>query len=149
MPEQMTHQFRILLVEDDESSYDPITRWLKEEGYVVRLATSYREAKSALETDHFHLAIIDMRLVDEDQKNEEGLQLLEDIEQLQLQNIMPTIVITAHPQFASKAWELKADRLVIKEAGFLKKLLGVVRELQQEKVRINFDLEYVSDSLNV
>lgn len=151
MPEPMitTHQFRILLVEDDESSYDPITRWLKEEGYVVRLATSYREAKSALETDHFHLAIIDMRLVDEDQKNEEGLQLLEDIEQLQLQNIMPTIVITAHPQFASKAWELKADRLVIKEAGFLKKLLGVVRELQQEKVRINFDLEYVSDSLNV
>lgn len=149
MPDQMTHQFRILLVEDDESSYDPISRWLKEEGFVVRLATSYREAKSALETDHFHLAIIDMRLVDEDKNNEEGLQLLEDIEQLQLQNIMPTIVITAYPQFASKAWELKADRLVIKEAGFLRKLMSVVQDLKEEKVRINFNLEYVSDSLNV
>lgn len=150
MPEPtIPHQFRILLVEDDESSYDPISRWLKEDGYVVRLATSYREAKSALETDHFHLAIIDMRLVDEDPNNEEGLQLLEDIEQLQLQNIMPTIVITAYPQFASKAWELKADRLVIKEAGYLRKLMAVVHELQEEKVRINFKLDYVSDSLTV
>ncbi len=149
MPEQITHQFRILLVEDDENSYDPITRWLKEEGYVVRLATSYGEAKSALETDHFHLAIIDMRLANDDQENEEGLQLLEDIEQLQLRNVMPTIVITAFPQFASKAWDLKADRLVIKQAGYRSKLLAFIRELQEEKVCINFNLEYVSDSLNV
>jgi DNA-binding response OmpR family regulator len=41
---EQTHQLRILLVEDDENAYDPITRWLKEEEHVVRLATSYDEA---------------------------------------------------------------------------------------------------------
>lgn len=149
MPEQTTHQLRILLVEDDENAYDPIIRWLKEESFIVRLATSYVEAKSALETDHFHLAVIDIRLVDEDDKNTEGLQLLEDIEQLHLRDVMATIVITAHQEYALKAWDLKADRLVIKEAGYLRKLVQVAKELQREKISINFDLAYMSDSLNV
>ena len=151
MPDQMTHHPRILLVEDDENAYDPILRWLKEEDYVVRLATSYAEAKSALETDHFHLAILDIRLTDEDSGNSEGegLQLLEDIEQLQLRDVMPTIVVTAYQQYALRAWELKADRLVMKEPGYLRKLVTIVKELQAEKVQINFDLDYMSDSLNV
>ena len=94
MSDQTAHHLRVLLVEDDENTYDPIIRWLKEEQYTVRLATSYEEAKSALETDHFHIAILDIRLTDEDSSNKagEGLQLLEDIEQLQLREIMPTIV---------------------------------------------------------
>lgn len=149
MPDQTAHQLRILLVEDDESSYDPITRWLKEEGYVVRLATSYAEAKSALETDHFHLAIIDILLVDEDPDNTDGLQLLEDIERLQLRDVMPTIIITAHQKYTLRAWDLKADRLVMKEAGYLKKLVKTIKELEAEKICINFALDYVSDSLNV
>ncbi|MCA9998481.1 MAG: response regulator, partial [Anaerolineales bacterium] len=143
------HQLRILLVEDDENSYDPIIRWLKEEEYLVRLATSYSEAKSALETDHFHLAIIDTRLEDEFSGNTDGLQLLEDIERLQLRGVMPTIVITAHQKYTLQAWDLKADRLVMKEAGYLNKLINTIHELEEEKICINFGLEYVSDSLNV
>lgn len=147
------HQFRILLVEDDENAYDPITRWLKEEAYQVRLATSYAEAKTALETDHFHLAIIDIRLVDDDQENMQGLQLLEDIERLQLGDVMPTIIITAveNKEFAAHAWglKLKPDRFILKEAGYLRKLLITVEELAKERIKINFDLDYVSNSLNV
>ena len=148
MPEQ-SHQLRILLVEDDDKTSDPIIRWLKEEDYLVRLATSYGEAKTALESDHFHLAVLDIRLVDEDPDNEEGLQLLEDIEALHLRGVMPTIVMTAHPDFILRAWNLKADRLIIKEAGYLRKLVNTIKELEEEKIRINFQLEYVSNSLNV
>ena len=148
MPEQ-SHQLRILLVEDDDKTSDPIIRWLKEEDYLVRLATSYGEAKTALESDHFHLAVLDIRLVDEDPDNEEGLQLLEDIEALHLRGVMPTIVMTAHPDFILRAWDLKADRLIIKEAGYLRKLVNTIKELEEEKIRINFQLEYVSNSLNV
>ncbi|WP_420645186.1 response regulator [Candidatus Leptofilum sp.] len=143
------HQLRILLVEDDENAYDPIMRWLKEEGYVVRLATSYIEAKSALETDHFHLAIVDMVLAAEDPEKVEGLQLLEDIEALQLHGVMPIIVITAHQKYTLPAWNLNADRLILKKAGYLRELLATVEELAQEKIKVNFDLKYVSDSLNV
>lgn len=144
-----THQYRILLVEDDQDAYDPIMRWLKEEGYFVRLATSYIEAKLALATDHFHLAIIDIRLADEDAENTEGLQLLEDVEQMQLKDVMPCIVITAHQQYALKAWELQAATLIIKESGYLRKLINTVKTLKEGETRINFDLEYVSHSLNV
>ena len=148
-----THQLRILLVEDDERAYDPITRWLKEEGFLVRLATSYLEAKTALETDHFHLAIIDIRLVDDERDNKQGLQLLEDVERLQLQDVMPTIIITAEEnrEFAADAWALKQkpDRFIFKEAGYLRKLVNTIKELEREKIKINFNLEYMSDSLNV
>ncbi|MCA9916716.1 MAG: response regulator [Anaerolineales bacterium] len=144
-----THQLRILLVEDDENAYDPIARWLKEEGYLLRLATSYTEAKSALENDHFNLAIIDMVLATEDPEKVEGLQLLEDIETLQLRGVMPIIVITAHQKYTLPAWNLNADRLIMKEAGYLRKLVNTIKELAQEKIKINFDLEYMSDSLNV
>ena len=121
------HQFRILLVEDDENQYDPIMRWLKEESYAVRLATSYPEAKTALETDHFHLAIIDIRLVDDDQENTQGLQLLEDVERLQLGAVMPTIIITAveNKDFAAQAWgfKVKARPLsFLKKPGYLRRL---------------------------
>ncbi|VAW35146.1 hypothetical protein MNBD_CHLOROFLEXI01-588 [hydrothermal vent metagenome] len=151
MSDKNPHQFRILLVEDEEKTYDPIIRWLKEENYTVRLATSYDEAKSALQTDHFHLAIIDIRLVDEDADNRDGLQLLEDVKQMQLKDVMPCIVITAHPnpETTLKAWELKAARLIMKESGYLKKLINMVKKLQREKTRINFNLEYVSNSLEV
>ncbi len=149
MSENNAHQFRILLVEDDEQAYEPIIRWLKEKFYAVRLATSYDEAKLALQTDHFHLAIIDIRLVDEDAENKEGLQLLEDVEQLQLKEVMPCIVITAHPQFALEAWKRQAATFIIKESGYLKKLMNKVRELKDDEVEINFDLEYVSNSLTV
>ncbi|MCP4417201.1 MAG: response regulator [Chloroflexi bacterium] len=144
-----THQYRILLVEDDEDAYDPIMRWLKEENYFVRLATSYIEAKLALATDHFHLAIFDIRLADDEPENTEGLQLLEDVEQMQLKDVMPCIVITAHQEYSLKAWELKAATLIVKESGYLRKLINTVKELQVEKTRINFDLDYVSNSLNV
>lgn len=144
-----THQYRILLVEDDQDAYDPIMRWLKEEGYFVRLATSYIEAKLALATDHFHLAIIDIRLADEDAENTEGLQLLEDVEQMQLKDVMPCIVITAHQQYALKAWKRQAATLIIKESGYLRKLINTVKTLKEDETRINFDLEYVSHSLNV
>ncbi|WP_420630071.1 response regulator [Candidatus Leptofilum sp.] len=143
------HQLRILLVEDDEKTYDPVMRWLKEEGYIVRLATSYIEAKSALETDHFHLAIVDMVLATEDLEKVEGLQLLEDIDALQLRGVMPVIVITAYQKYTLPAWNLNADRLILKEGGYLRKLLTAIEELVQERIKINFDLDYVSDSLNV
>ena len=137
-------RLRILLVEDDENAYDPMMRWLKEESYDVRLATSYVEAKTALETDHFHLMITGSRLVDDDPNDKGGLQLLQDVDKMQLN--LTTILCTA---VYFSAWAFNADRFILKESGYLRKLLYTVEELENEKIKINFDLEYVGDSLNV
>ncbi|WP_420645045.1 CHAT domain-containing protein [Candidatus Leptofilum sp.] len=139
-------RLRILLVEDDENAYDPMMRWLKEESYDVRLATSYPEAKTALETDHFHLMITGSRLVDDDPNDQGGLQLLQDVDKMQLN--LTTILCTA-VSFSAWLFIFNPDRFILKEAGYLRKLLYTVEELEKEKIKINFELEYVSNSLNV
>ena len=139
------HERKILLVEDLEQFYTPIMRWLKEDGYRVRLATSRKEAQSALESDHFHMGLIDIQLVDGDERNEDGLLLLEDIDKMGLTNHFPTIILTAH---GNKDRVLRAFRdlgvsgFIEKKPGFRRELLDEVERVFQEEVRIKFDLAY-------
>ncbi|MCP4357773.1 MAG: response regulator [Chloroflexi bacterium] len=149
---EQTYQPKILLVEDQKEFHGPVTRWLHDTGYTVRLATSYDEAKSALESEHFHLAIIDIRLVDGDQKNHQGFQLLEIVEQLGLKDIMPCIILSAHATSENimRAWmELDAARFIKKEPRYRRKLMQCVQELFSREVQINFDLTYVGGSEEV
>ncbi len=143
------HEKKILLVEDLEEFYAPIMRWLKEEDYKVRLATSRKEAQSALASDHFHMGIIDIRLVHEDKDNEDGLLLLEDIREMGLTAYFPSIILTAH---GSKERVLRAFRdlgvsgFIEKETGFRRKLLDAVDDVFNNKVKIKFDLQYLGNA---
>ena len=143
------HEKKILLVEDLEEFYAPMMRWLKEEDYKVRLATSRKEARSALESDHFHMGIIDIRLEHEDKDNEDGLLLLEDIREMGLTDYFPSIILTAH---GSKERVLRAFRdlgvsgFIEKEAGFRRKLLDEVDEVFANEVKIKFDLQYLGNA---
>jgi CheY-like chemotaxis protein len=108
-------------------------------------ATSYSEAKAALTTEHFHLAIIDIRLVEEDKRNQEGLKLLADIEQLQLKEVMPCIVLTAHAtkkNILTAYEELGVAHFIEKQSGYRQKLLKAVQDLFEKRLRINFELVY-------
>ncbi|HID52395.1 MAG TPA: response regulator, partial [Anaerolineae bacterium] len=140
---------KILLVEDLDQFYTPISRWLSDAGYRVRVATTYQEAHSALKAEHFHLAIVDVRLDNDDEDNEEGLKLIADMRQMGLAEL-PCIVLTA---FADKKWvlralqELGASRVIEKqESGYRRELLQTVDDLFQTAVGINFDLEYIGES---
>lgn len=46
---------RILLVEDDGAIYQPLTSFLRGEGFAVRQASGQREALALLETEEFDL----------------------------------------------------------------------------------------------
>lgn len=136
---------RILLVEDLEKFYTPVMRWLQEEGYQVMLAKSYLEATSLLDTDHFHLAVVDIRLVEDDKQNKQGLQLSADIQHKQLKDVMPCVLLTAHAtkENVIAAWlEHGVSKLIEKKPGYRKKLLETVRELFEQEIKINFDLIY-------
>ncbi len=143
------HEKKVLLVEDMEQFYAPIMRWLKEEGYHVRLATSRKEAQSALEADHFHMGIIDIRLEQSDEGNEDGLLLLEDVQVLGLTDHFPTIILTAH---GSKERVLRAFRdlgvsgFIEKKPGFRRELLDEIDRVFVEKVKIKFDLQYLGNA---
>jgi ActR/RegA family two-component response regulator len=140
------HPKEILLVEDQEQFYNPLKRWLREEGYQMTLAKSYEEALVILEEKRFHLAIVDIRLKDDDEKNEAGMQLLLDIEEKQLNEVMPCIVLTAYANIDNILTATQkrgvAKFIQKKPEGYRTELLEAVHELFNEKIRINFDLIY-------
>ena len=49
---------RILLVEDDSAIYQPLTSFLRGEGFAVRQASGQREALALLETEEFDLVLL-------------------------------------------------------------------------------------------
>ena len=55
---------RILLVEDDSAIYQPLTSFLRGEGFAVRQASGQREALALLETEEFDLVLLDVGLRD-------------------------------------------------------------------------------------
>jgi ActR/RegA family two-component response regulator len=145
MIETASHVKRILLVEDLDQFYIPIQRWLKDEGYHVILTNSFGDALAAIDEQHFHLAIVDIRLVDHDPSNEEGMDLLLKIEERQLNKIMPCIVLTAYENVNNilvATQERQVARYIQKSTGYRSKLLAAIRELFNEKIKINFNLIY-------
>ena len=119
------HSKRLLLVEDQEEFYGPIVRWLEEEGYQVTLATSLSAALTYLDTGHYHLTIVDIRLQDDDQQNQEGMKLLEEIERRGLNEVMPCIVLTAYANVENILRATQVQRV----ARFIEKISGYRTEL--------------------
>lgn len=105
-----TEAFDVLIVDDDQDWCTTLSDVLSSEGYSTRTASKYSEASRALEEHHFKLAILDVRLVDADPGNKDGLRLLADIDKAG----MPTqvIIFTTHGTEIDKRAAEESPRLV-------------------------------------
>jgi len=56
----------LLLVDDDQHLLDSMAAWLREQGYAVSTSSTVRQAKSALAEQRFDLALVDVRLGEDD-----------------------------------------------------------------------------------
>lgn len=151
MPE-LNHQKRILLIEDQEQFYTPITRWLEDKSFHVTHAGTYLEAKTAIHTSHFHLAIVDLNLDNDDPDNEAGFDLLQEVRQIGLHPYMPCIMLTAYGDMRRtlRAFQdLRVAHFITKEAGFRRNLLTAVNDTFNTDIKINFDLEYDAKSTQI
>lgn len=90
----MQEQYKILVVEDDEIWQKKFQIILEAEGYFVQSASNYQEAKSALEEQPFHLAVVDLSLVPGAPSDRAGLQLLD--EELNKYEGLGAVVVTAY-----------------------------------------------------
>ncbi len=79
----------ILVVDDRDNWCKQLALMLREEGYEVETADSYTTALQILQRTICHLAVIDVRLIDADATNTDGLSLIAAIEE----NCWPTAVI--------------------------------------------------------
>lgn len=79
-----------ILVVDDDQSWQMLYREIfEEEGYLVHVAPSEKVARRILGKRLFDVAIVDLRLVDDDPQNQDGLQVVRQLRDLRA----PTRVI--------------------------------------------------------
>lgn len=145
------HERRILIVEDDSVSAGLMRRSLQRVGYRITIADSYARALEQLNQADFHLAILDVCLDGNLGVDEGGLRVLDEIKKRALLPIMPVIVLT---RFSNEAravrslQELGASLYLRKEGHYVRKLRELLPQIFQDKIKINFDLQYVGDALH-
>ena len=118
----MDKHARILVVDDDESIRNTMKAILEDEGYIVDLAATGREAIKRTEETAYNVALIDIRLPDM-----EGVELLK-----LMKDAVPRtrkIMVTGYPsmQNAVAALNKNADAYLIKPVD-IEKLLNTVKE---------------------
>lgn len=75
----MTNQGKILIVEDEIKWQKSLRSLLEREGFSVDVAGAYHEAVRNLKEKIYHLLVLDIRLVDKDPSNVEGMDLLRNL----------------------------------------------------------------------
>jgi ActR/RegA family two-component response regulator len=105
---------KILIVDDDPSWRRINEKRLTQMGFWTFAAEGLEAAKALISKHYFHTAIVDLRLVEEEDK-EEGLDVLKAL--LETGELTPAIVITAYPNYDNERTAFKDYRVV----DFLKK----------------------------
>ena len=118
----MVKHARILVVDDDENIRNTVKAILEDEGYLVDVATTGKEAIQRTEETTYTVALLDIRLPDM-----EGIELLK-----LMKDAVPRtrkIIVTGYPsmQNAVTALNNSADAYLIKPVD-IEKLLKTVEE---------------------
>lgn len=86
----------VLIIDDQENWLDIFKEILQKYDLEISTAKSFDEAVRCLKNKKFHLALIDMRLKDDDTNNMEGLDILDYLKRIGLNNVIGKIVITGY-----------------------------------------------------
>jgi len=131
---------RILVVDDDQAIISTTRAILEDEGYVVDVATSGKEAIKKTEAATYNLALLDIRLPDM-----EGVELLNLIKDHLPR--MRKIMVTGYPsiQNAVTALNENADAYLIKPVDIEKLLSTVKDQLKQQEEEKAFNERKVAE----
>lgn len=102
------NELDILIVDDEQRWRDQLVDVIASELYSVHTAKNYDEASNALLSNYFKLAIVDIRLVDADPNNEDGLRLLADIDKANLKT--KVIIVTGFETQQTEEQKRKANQ---------------------------------------
>jgi DNA-binding response OmpR family regulator len=137
----------ILIVDNDPEFLDSLNLFLELKGYTVYTADNPVNAKRLLADKLIHLAVIDVRLIDDrDEDDWSGLHLAAEAAPA-----VPKIILTGRRYKnpaelvlrvlrPDKRGHVLASDFVFKKEG-PEKLLEAIRGVFQSKVRVNFDLK--------
>jgi len=120
---------RLLLVDDDQHLLQSMGSWLDSQGFAVQLASNIEQAKSCLQDSVFEVALIDLRLGEED-----GFDLLDHCRSSVPE--MVSIIITGYatPDTGVEAMRRGAADLLTKPLIDDELLMAIERAMSQRKV---------------
>lgn len=109
----MSEKARHALVVDDQENWRKALRTLLEpEGMQVSEAKSFKEAMNKLDHSFFDLVVLDVRLMDEETYNVEGLGILHYIKKHH--PATKSVVITGYPEIIGNKKPPEADAFIHK-----------------------------------
>jgi len=130
---------RVLVVDDLPDVCATLSGLLSDEGYDVRSVSSRVEALQMLDAERFHIAVLDVRLDEADEDNQDGLLLMHEIREKDPN--VAIIILTGYANIKMVREALQPDREGVSPAfGFLEKsevdqLPGYVNRAFERAVR--------------
>jgi len=147
----MSERGRILIIEDQLNWQEVLHGILTDAGFAVEVVASSPAAIEKLQQSLYHLAIIDIRLVDQDVGNVEGMNLLRQIEQLGLGESMEKVMISAYgtkQQMREAFTQYDAADFISKSEFDPVEFHDTIQKIFAERVRANFALNiHLEDGL--
>jgi len=140
----MNRPGRILIIDDAEKWREELIEILQDEGYHATSAPTTNEALDLSSDDIYHVLVLDSRMNEADQSNENGIYLLSELARRGLSEATKVIMLSAYAtrertRTAFKEFEV-ADFLYKEE--FNKQMfLESVRKVFAEKVKTNLSLD--------
>lgn len=139
----MNRQRKVLVVDDLEQWRKALTVTLQSEGFAVDTASTAAEALERLNEMLYHLLILDIRLVDSDAANTEGIDLLRELAQRGLSEATSVIILSGygtleHMRRAFK--DYKVADFLLKEDFSAQTFMETVKQVFTQKVKINLTL---------
>ena len=113
-------QGHILVVDDLPDPRATIHGLLEDAGYVVHSVSNKEEALRVLDSEHFQVAVLDVRLDEWDEDNRDGLYLMHEINNID--PMVAIIILTGYADVKMVQEALQPDREGNRSAfGFLNK----------------------------
>jgi DNA-binding response OmpR family regulator len=134
---------RILLADNDPDFLVIGAEFLERAGYQVVTTNSSQQAGHILEARRIHLAILDLRLTqDDDTKDKSGLALAKEVARA-----VPKVILTKFPTVPDVREALKLDASAtaaaidfLDKADGMEKLVATVNQIFEQQVRLNWEL---------
>jgi CheY-like chemotaxis protein len=142
-------QGRILVVEDIPDVRATICGIIEDAGYITCPAVSREEALNVLETTHIHVAILDIRLDESDEDNQDGILLMREISDKYPS--VATIMLTGYANVETISAALQPNRQGTAPAfSFLKKedIMEVPDYIQRafkSRIKLNESLTIIDE----
>ena len=92
----MNRQGRVLVVDDLEKWREQLVETLQHDGFYADAASTATEVLQRLDETLYHLLLLDVRLVDADPSNQEGIDLLDELDKRGLSDAIKIIILSAY-----------------------------------------------------